>query len=157
MIVSMIVGMLRIVSDFTEEPEEILTEVNRRLCGQTYGGFATCLVVRLEAGGGVAMANAGHLPPYWNGLEFPFAGSVPLGLVETAAYEQASLEMRAGDRVVLMTDGVAEARNAGLELFGFSRVEELMREGTSVKGVADLAQEFGQEDDLTVIGVVREV
>jgi hypothetical protein len=156
MIVSMIVGLLRAASDFTEEPGEILGELNRRLCGRIYDGFATCLAVRLEDGGRLAMANAGHLPPYLNGLEFPLAGSMPLGLDETAVYEQTSLEMREGDRVVLMTDGVAEARNARQELLGFSRVERLLREGATVKAVADAAQEFGQEDDLTVIGVVRE-
>src|SRR5271168_2676524 len=64
MIVSMIVGTLRTVSGFTEEPAEILAELNRRLCGRTYGGFVTCLAVRLEDEGRLTLANAGHLPPY---------------------------------------------------------------------------------------------
>jgi len=51
MIVSTIVGMLWVVSAFTEEPAEILSELNRRLYGRTQDGFATCLVVRLEADG----------------------------------------------------------------------------------------------------------
>src|SRR5262249_52297841 len=110
MIVSMIVGMLRTLSAFTEEPAEILGELNRRLCGQTHGGFATCLIVRLDDQL-LTLANAGHLPPYVNGAEIPLAGSLPLGLVESAGYTQTSLEMRAGDRIVLLTDGIPEARN----------------------------------------------
>jgi hypothetical protein len=156
MIVSMIVGMLSAVSGFTEEPAEILAELNRRLCGRTRGGFVTCLAVRLEDGGRLVMANAGHPPPYLNGREFPFAGSMPLGLDETAAYEQTSLEMAAGDVTVLLTDGIVEAQNEQRELLGFLRVERLLLEGSSARVVADTAQEHGQNDDLTVIGITRE-
>ncbi len=156
MIVSMIVGMLSAISGFTEEPAEILDELNRRLCGRTHGGFATCLAVRLEEEGRMVLANAGHPPPYLNGRELPFAGSMPLGLDETATYEQTSLEMAAGDVAVLLTDGVVEAQNEQRELLGFLRVERLLLEGSSAKVVADTAQEHGQNDDLTVIGITRE-
>jgi hypothetical protein len=155
MIVSMIVGMLRAVSGFTEEPAEILAELNRRLAGRLQGAFATCLVMRLEEQGRIVFANAGHPPLYLNGAEFPFSGSMPLGLLESSAYEQAELEMRMGDRVMLVTDGIAEARDRGRVLFGFSRVESLVGGGASVRSVADTAQEYGQEDDLTVIGIAR--
>ena len=155
MIVSMIVGMLRAVCDFTEEPAEILAELNRRLYGRAQGAFATCLAVRLEDNGRLTLANAGHPPPYLNGLEFPFAGSVPLGLVENSEYEQPELEIEVGDRMVLVTDGIAEARNKQRELLGFSRVESMLQEGASARSVAELAQQHGQEDDLTVIGIAR--
>jgi serine phosphatase RsbU (regulator of sigma subunit) len=157
MIVSMIVGMLRTVSSFTEEPAAILAELNRRLYGHTHGGFVTCLIVRVEEQGRLTLANAGHPPPYLNGLEFPFAGSVPLGLVETAAYEQTHLEMRAGDVVMLLTDGIAEAQNQQRVLLGFSRVESMLREGASAKHVAEIAQQHGQADDLTVISIARAI
>lgn len=155
MIVSMIVGMLRAVSGFTEEPGEILAELNRRLVGRTQGAFATCLVVRLQERGCIVFANAGHPPLYLNGVEFPFAGSMPLALIESSAYEQAGLEMRVGDRVVLVTDGIAEARNKQRELLGFRRVENLLQEGATAKGLAEAAQQHGQEDDLTVIDISR--
>jgi hypothetical protein len=156
MIVSMIVGILRTLSGFTEEPAEILTELNRRLCGRMHGGFATCLVVRLEGQGRLTLANAGHLPPYVNGVEVEFAGSLPLGMAQGAAYEQTNLHLDAGDQAVFLTDGVAEAQNAQGALFGFSCVEELLREGATAKFVADAAQQHGQNDDLTVIRVTRD-
>ena len=155
MIVSMIVGMLRTVSGFTEGPAEILGELNRRLCGRTYGGFATCLVVRLESGGRFTLANAGHPAPYLNGLEVPSPGSMPLGLVETTVYSQSTLEMRIGDRAVVLTDGVPEARDEQGSLLGFSRVESLLRDGATAAALAEVAQQHGQNDDLTVISIER--
>ena len=77
MIVSMIVGMLRTLTAYLEEPAEILAELNRRECGRTESGFATCLVIRLDDGGRLAMANAGHPPPYLNGIELASMGALP--------------------------------------------------------------------------------
>jgi serine phosphatase RsbU (regulator of sigma subunit) len=156
MIVSMIVGILRTVSGFTEEPAEILTELNRRECGRTESGFATCLVLRLDDGGRLTVANAGHSPPYLNGTELAFTGSLPLGVLETADYAQWSLEMATGDRLVLLTDGVPEARNERGDLLGFSRVESLVGTGATARTIADAAEEYGQNDDITVITVARE-
>lgn len=155
MIVSMIVGMLCIVSGFTEEPGEILAELNRRLRGRMQEGFATCLAVRLDADGQLVMATAGHPSPYLNGREIMLAGSSPLGLNETAAYEQTSIVMCDTDRVVLLTDGIPEARNEQAELFGFPRVESLLRDGASARIVAETAQQHGQNDDITVIAISR--
>jgi hypothetical protein len=155
MIVSMIVGTLRTVSGFIEEPAQILAELNRRLFGRIHEGFATCLAVRLEDEGRLTMANAGHLPPYVNGREVDFSGSLPLGLVENEAYEQTTLEMAADDVVVLLTDGIAEAQNEQRVLLGFARVESMLREGSTAKNVAQTAQEHGQNDDMTVLRVAR--
>jgi hypothetical protein len=155
MIVSMIVGTLRSVSAFTEEPSEILTELNKHLCGHMQEGFATCMVARLEGQGRLTIGNAGHLPPYLNGVELSLPGSLPLGLYARAEYEQLSLEMAPGDAVVLLTDGIAEAQNAARELFGFERVESMLQEGATAKIVADAAQLHGQNDDVTVLRLAR--
>jgi len=155
MIVSMFVGILRTVTSFTEEPAQILAEANRRLCGRIHDGFATCLVVRLEDRGRLTLANAGHLPPYCNGKEIAVPGSLPLAMVEDAAYTQSTLEMSAGDVVVLLTDGIAEAQNEQRVLLGFTRVETMLRQGATAAGLADAAQHHGQNDDMTVISVAR--
>jgi len=157
MIVSMIVGMLRTVTGFTEEPAAILAQLNRRLFNRTHGGFATCLIVRVEEQGRLTLANAGHPPPYMNGAETAFPGSMPLGLVEDAVYEQTSIEMRVGDAAVLVTDGVAEAQNEQHTLLGFPRVESLLREGASAKHLAEVAQRHGQADDRTIISIARAI
>ncbi len=151
MIVSMVVGMLRTIAGFTEEPAEILGELNRRLYGRMQGGFATCLVARLEDGGNLVIASAGHLAPYVNGEEVPVAGSLPLGVMENAAYQQSGVESSPGDRLFLLTDGIVEAQDEGGRLFGFSRVEWLLREGATAAALAEAAQQHGQTDDITAI------
>jgi Stage II sporulation protein E (SpoIIE) len=155
MIVSMIVGTLRAVSDYTEEPAEILDELNRRIFGRIHDGFATCLIVRLEDHGGLTLANAGHLPPYMNGAEVMLPGSLPLGLDEHVEYKQTKLEMAVNDVVVFLTDGVPEAQNEKRQLLGFSRVESMLRDGSTAKTVAEAAQQHGQNDDITVLRVAR--
>lgn len=155
MVVSMILGMLSVVTAFTEEPARILSELNRRLCGRTRSGFATCLIIRLEADGWLTLANAGHLPPYLNGNEVPSTGSIPLGLAENTEYAQTALKMCIGDRTVLLTDGIPEARKDEGALFGFGRVESLLRAGVTASKLAEDAQQLGQNDDLTVIGITR--
>ncbi len=64
-------------------------------------------------------------------------------------------ELKEGDRLALLSDGVAEATNADGQLFGFEAVEGLMRRAGSAKEVADAARAFGQEDDISVIFVTR--
>ena len=155
MIVSMIVGMLRTLSGFTEEPAEILAELNRRLYGRVHDGFATCLVVRLDEGGRLKLATAGHLAPYINGKEVALTGSMPIGLSETESYDQTSIEMKDGDLAVLLTDGIPEARDEQGAILGFPRVEILLREGASARTIAETAQQYGQNDDLTVISIAR--
>ena len=63
--------------------------------------------------------------------------------------------MAESDRLVLLSDGVAEATNVKGELFGFERVLELVRWRPSATQIAEAAQAFGQEDDISVISVTR--
>lgn len=155
MIVSMLIGMLHAISKMSRDPAEILAELNNRLFERKHGGFATCLAVRLDASGHVVLANAGHLPAWLNGSEVAFAGSVPLSIVASAAAEQVTLEMRPGDRLTLITDGVVEARDAQGALFGFERTQALIRQEASPLVLAEAAIDHGQDDDLTVISIVR--
>ena len=84
-----------------------------------------------------------------NGEEFPLAPALPLGLIPEAEYETTALHLDAGDRLTLYTDGLLEARNAGGELFGFARIAEIS--GETSEQIAKIAQQFGQDDDITVL------
>jgi serine phosphatase RsbU (regulator of sigma subunit) len=149
----MIVGILRTVCGYTDEPSEILGELNRHLCGHMQEGFATCLALRLEQNGRLAFANAGHLSPYLNGTEVSSPGSLPLGLSEDAVYEQLSLQLSVGDAIVLLTDGITEASNDQHVLLGFARVESMLGSGATANNVAEAAQRHGQNDDITVLRI----
>jgi hypothetical protein len=155
MIVSMLIGMLRTISRSSHDPARILAELNDRLFESRQGGFVTCLAARLDPSGGVALANAGHLPPWLNGAEVAFSGSLPLSLLPAAAPEQTAIAMRPGDRLTLITDGVVEARDAAGTLFGFDRTRGLMQQDGSPLALAEAAMRHGQNDDLTVISIRR--
>ena len=63
--------------------------------------------------------------------------------------------MRSGDRLTLLTDGVVEARDPQGVLFGFDRTAAMMRGGSSALALAEAAINHGQDDDLTVISILR--
>jgi Stage II sporulation protein E (SpoIIE) len=151
MTVALIVGSIRSTVETTDDPAAILAALNRRLHGRLRSGFATCLVLRLDAEGRCLVANAGHLPPYLNGEEVPLPPALPLGLVPEAEYEPIEVSMGSGDRLTLYTDGLLEARNVAGELFGFTRIAELLATPRDAKEIAEAAQQFGQEDDITVL------
>jgi hypothetical protein len=155
MLVAMIVGTIRTLAKITRDPAEILQGINNMLYGRMSSQFATCLAVHITATGDAAIANAGHLPPYWNGVEAEIAGSIPLGIIDSPAIEQSRLLLHAGDRLILLTDGVVEAQDKSSQLFGFDRTRELASQDRSAVEIVLAAQTFGQEDDITVLRIQR--
>jgi hypothetical protein len=153
MTVALIVGAIRSTVEITEDPATLLASLNRRLHGRLHNGFATCLVLRLDSDGACALANAGHLPPYLNTAEVQSPPALPLGLVPAAEYEEVRFHLTEVDRLTLYTDGLLEARNQAGELFGFARIAALLANTTDAEKIADAAQRFGQDDDITVLTV----
>jgi hypothetical protein len=153
-LVALLVGAIHTAADSDSCPEFILDALNRRLLGRG-DARATCLAMRIERDGRVTLANAGHLPPYLNGIPVEIEGSLPLGMVKQFECSVHHFRMTESDRLLLLSDGVAEATNKEGKLFGFERVLELVRTQPTATKVAETAQAFGQEDDITVIAVTR--
>jgi sigma-B regulation protein RsbU (phosphoserine phosphatase) len=105
--------------------------------------------------GSVTMANAGHLSPYCGGEEIEVDSGLPLGLAADAEYGETHFELAPGDMLTLLSDGVVEAMNPQHQLLGFERVRAMS--GQSAHQIALAAQEFGQEDDITVLTLKRMV
>jgi Stage II sporulation protein E (SpoIIE) len=147
--VSMLVGALRRTPD--KSPARILESLNRVLLGSE--SFTTCQAVWFGPNGELVLANAGHLPPYLNTQEVRLPGGLPLGVVPDVTYDEVRLYLHPGDRILMMSDGVVEARQSTGELFGFDRVHNLSNQ--SAFYIADAAKAFGQEDDITVLTVKR--
>jgi hypothetical protein len=153
--VSMIVGVLRAEAG-TTSPAELLGSLNRCLAGRMSGGFATGVVFRMDQDGTVTFANAGHLAPFLNGQEFPLEASLPLGLIAYSDYSEVTMQMQAGDQLVLYTDGVLEATNPDTkEMFGFERMSKLFASLPTAAEAASAAIAFGQDDDVTVLTITR--
>jgi len=154
MLVAVLVGAIRNQAEHSSDPLFLLQSLNRRLLGRN-DAQATCLALRIAADGEALLANAGHTPPYRNGEPLGMEGALPLGMMEDAEFSVMQFTLAQGDRLVLVSDGVAEATDADRQLFGFDRVQELMQTGKSASEVANAAQRFGQEDDISIITVTR--
>jgi sigma-B regulation protein RsbU (phosphoserine phosphatase) len=77
---------------------------------------------------GITYASAGHVPPVVctaDGLcDCLDVGGVALGVLPGIPYQQGSRRINTGDTIVLVTDGITEARTVGSNLFGMGRMTE---------------------------------
>jgi hypothetical protein len=85
---------------------------------------------------------------------------LPLGLMNSE-YSEIGLTLQAGDRVLMYTDGAAEAANSGGEEYGTSRlVKSLQKPSATARSVLAEVQEFAGggtlSDDATAIVLRRE-
>jgi serine phosphatase RsbU (regulator of sigma subunit) len=127
--------------------------MNQRMMARSSGGFTTCLVLRAEVDGTLAIANAGHFSPYLNSKELALNNGLPLGLSAEATYSESTFQLPAGEQLTLVSDGVVEARDKTGALFGFDRTAALSTH--SAESIAKAAEAFGQDDDITVLTLAR--
>ena len=146
--VSLVVGTLRALSEWTESPADILAGLNRSVQGRG-PGFTTCLALLVSPDRTVVtFANAGHIAPYVNGFELRTEPNLPLGIVPEIVFDEVRYALNPGDHVTVLTDGVPEAMHER-ELFGFERTGQISRQ--TATQIADAARNFGQTDDITVL------
>ena len=115
----------------TLEPADLCVTLNEIVGINTDGSrFITFFYGVLEATTGkFTYANAGHNAPILVRADGRVArlerGGLVLGPLADAAFEQGVTSIKPGDRVVMFTDGVTEARSPGGEEFGDERLIEL--------------------------------
>jgi len=151
MLVAVLVGAARTRAAQDFDPITMLKTLDDRLGGRSGGHFATCLAAHLFPNGVLRLANAGHIPPYLNGCELDIEGSMPLGIAGQCNPTKTQFQLRQGDILTFITDGVIEAKNKRGELLGFDQARVL-----SQKPPADVVSEvlaYGQDDDITVVRV----
>jgi len=146
---TLVLGALRSLAQEGQSPAQVLCRLNAQLAESSDGGFVTCLCARLGADGKLTLANAGHLPPYRNGEEVSFNSGLPLGVTPNTTYAESTLTLNPGDSLTFLSDGVVEAQSPGGELFGFDRTCAVA--ARSAEEIANAAQTFGQQDDITVL------
>jgi Stage II sporulation protein E (SpoIIE) len=111
-----------------------LREINRRLAAELPGReFVALAVARFDpAGGRLELANAGLPDPYLLAPGQPPAPLVvpgprlPLGVRHDVEYCSLGLCLAPGERVLLFTDGLAEAPAAGGEPLGYGALAALL-------------------------------
>ena len=155
MLVSVLVGAIGGLTQYTRDPAELLAALNERLLGRSGGGFSTALAAHFAASGTVTLCNAGHLSPYLDGKEIELPGALPLGVTSAVLYETTTLHLNPGSRLTFYSDGVVEAQRPDGELFGFERARDISTQ--SPAAVVEAAKHFGQQDDITVVAITRTV
>lgn len=153
MLVSVLVGAIRGVAEFTSDPAELLASLNHRLVGRVAGNLSTAMAVRIFPDGAVELANAGHLAPYLDGKEVEVPGALPLGAKAGTRYETVRFLLPRGSRLTFYSDGIVEAQNEAGELFGFDRSRSISMQ--PVAKIIEAAKLHGQCDDITVISITR--
>lgn len=115
----------------TASPAEVCDRINKVLCNNIGADkFVTMFYGVLDGDcGKLTYCNAGHLEPVLvdahRNKSSLSGGGLVLGVVSDAMYENASVELPAGARLVLFTDGITEAERLDHEEFGELRVAEI--------------------------------
>jgi sigma-B regulation protein RsbU (phosphoserine phosphatase) len=109
--------------------------------------------------------NAGHNPPYIIGsnrkvLEL-MTGGIILGMMANIEFETETLRLKAGDLIVMFTDGITEAMNEKEEEFGEKRLLSFVKDSPDksaqdlIEGILSEVDSFSgalpQADDITMV------
>ena len=152
-----------------ESPSQILSNVNDQLCeGNEAELFVTVwlAIVQLSTGKGIA-ANAGHEHPALRRADgsyelVVYRHSPAVAAMEGMRFKEHEFELHPGDGLFVYTDGVTEATNSELKLFGTDNMLDALNRdpmaapGVLLKNVRDGIDTFvgdmDQFDDITMLG-----
>ncbi len=114
-------------------PSELCLKLNELMCGNTpLRKFVTCFYAELEVPTKrLKFTNAGHNPPMLmrgsgECIRLNDGGSV-IGAFQRSTFTEREIQLCEGDKLLVFTDGVTEARDASGEEFGEHRLEQCLR------------------------------
>ena len=149
-------------------PKAIMEDVNRCICDQTLDGqFLTCFFAVLDCQRlRMTYINASHCPPVLlreETCEPLDTEGLFVGMFESPNYEEKSLQLRAGDKLLFYTDGVIDAEDDSGEAFSSDRLIEtlIQRQDEEIESVVDALMDSVEahrngkpfEDDATLLGL----
>ena len=148
------------------DPLRVFHHINRFLCEHSQlGRYATMFFGILHASGRMEYISAGHPSPLLirNGqvTELYTTGSFPVGLIPEAEYEAHEVNLQMDDTLVLFSDGVTEATDSAQQLYGDSRLQEVLASHHAapldqlqkevLNSVETFAHGASQADDITLL------
>lgn len=121
-----------------------------------------------QMSGEVCMVQAGHPHPIVqrsNGkIEMLGKGGYPIGIIEDAAFEEISLTLEPGDRLLIASDGLSDTTDASGAIMGESGLAAILRDNPDARG-SDLCDELvrsvgafsdgQQSDDISAVLIER--
>jgi len=151
----------------TAKPGVALDATNRAMLRRAVPGkFATVVFATLSKDRRLTYSNAGHNPPLLlgrNGARWLKTGGTFAGMFPGVQFEEETLQLQNGDRLVVYSDGITEARNTEGVEFGEERLlssVETNREQAPadlVRSILETVRQFSlgtrQGDDLTVLAL----
>lgn len=154
-------SILRLFAERGLPPGEVLRQVNRVLVQDfPRAKFVTMIYAAIDpVRRSLVLANAGHLPPLFvdsTGSRFlEIDSGLPLGIQEVA-FTEYRLDMPAGSRLLLYSDGVSEAMNSSFEEYGAIRLRDhIANPSASVQSLLDDVRAFAgghpASDDRTLL------
>ncbi|MDR3578980.1 MAG: SpoIIE family protein phosphatase [Oryzomonas sp.] len=156
-------------------PGKLLEGMNKAVCATASNSLMMTAVIAVidRTVNKVFLANAGHNYPFqYRSSEAAVAmldgtGGFPLGFDMASEYNEIEIDFRCGDRLILYSDGIVEARNGEGEEFGYERFSRYAQEnyGNSPEsfriGLLDEVRAFSGtesfEDDVTLLVVAAEL
>jgi sigma-B regulation protein RsbU (phosphoserine phosphatase) len=165
---ALVSGILRSHAPIEPRPSEMLAAVNYSLGERRIDGQFVSLIYAVwdDAQRTLQVANSGLPRPILcrdHQIQVIEATGLPLGLFEDADYDEFSFQAKPGDVFVFFSDGILDASDKAGELFGRSRVEKIVSDGSEQSADAIVKSLFqrviehasGMEpfDDQTVVAI----
>jgi serine phosphatase RsbU (regulator of sigma subunit) len=165
-------SVFRMLSEEELSVGETMIRANRRIKQDIKSGMFVALLYAVHDAedGSVSLCSAGQTQPLLLSAKTPeptlvetVGDTFPLGILDEANYEETQLKMAPGDKIVYYTDGIVEAMNKNEDMYGFERLNEVVKASSAedaedlmndiIKDVSDFTGAAPQHDDLTIIVV----
>jgi serine phosphatase RsbU (regulator of sigma subunit) len=164
--------VIRTIALGQQSPSEVLIGANPIVLKNSHSDlFLTAFYAVLEpASGRLVYANAGHNRPLLQqaatgGIQELASDGIALGVLDGIELEERTIDVAAGDLLVLYTDGVTEAMDAGYRQFGMDRLRAALQAcaGSSAQETVDsiveklkaFAGDVSRSDDITILAARR--
>ena len=169
LVMSITRAMLHFVATLDLPLDESVSRINNSVADSNSNDmFVTLFVARINLKTmRMEFCNAGHnppvvIPPDGKPCFLPVKSNIAAGFFENFPYEDEHVDLVPGTRIVAYTDGVTEAENDRLELYGedrlmesVSRLESGMDEEAVVEHIYKSVRAFTaghpQSDDITIM------
>ncbi|MFC1674846.1 CHASE2 domain-containing protein [Candidatus Omnitrophota bacterium] len=168
LIMAKTISLFRIFARQHDHCASVLKELNHELCGQFGGRFVTCIYLVIDtANNKVTCASAGHSPLLIYRSkekavrEAEISAELPLGVTEDTDYPDLEFDLTKGDKILLFTDGISEARNKKGAEFGIKNIKDILTQSAGLAPLDTLAslesavftfsRSAPQHDDITLL------
>jgi len=167
LLMALLQGSLRTLLSAGLRGEDLVAKLNAHLCGNIPSNrLVTFFYAELDTDTGrLRYVNAGHNPPFLLPVGEPparlAATAMALGITVDTSFSSMMLELAAGDRLLLYTDGVTEASNPRDDEYGDPRLGAYLVAHRAEPGrelidgvVADVLRHCGTarpRDDITLM------